>query len=43
MTKYGINLSHCIFLLDTSILAKKSRHMDKINWEATEIELYEET
>jgi hypothetical protein len=37
---YSISLGHCIQLQDTTILSTKSRHMDWMIREATEIELH---
>jgi hypothetical protein len=38
--EHSINLGHCIQVYTTSILAKKSRHMNRIIREAKEIELH---
>jgi hypothetical protein len=40
MAEHGTNLGHWILLNDTNILAKKSRHMERIIRKATEIQLY---
>jgi hypothetical protein len=40
VAKHSINLGHCIQLQDTTILSTKSRYMDWMIREATEIELH---
>jgi hypothetical protein len=40
IAEHSISLSHCIHVQDTSNLPKKSRHMDRMIREPTEIKLH---